>query len=247
MGLSYKISPYKSPQVKLTFGGKDEVYFVPRVFLKDQTWVTDEGGTYKSPDNEEVGHVLIHFLFTGEYQILEIDEKKLSETKTSAQLRIALKVLLSSQRWKLSRLQVLVQSEIESLSKSMHLFDIIRVVDEVIQENKKNIDKVKWLQDFLVESINKAMESSYKDFDNFSLLDKLQDKNIIRFLAKNLIRIYHSRPSKINEEDTKVRATELSETDSLSALTVTQATLSSGKREDCVKNEISVTLHDPLL
>lgn len=224
-------SPYKSPQDKITFGGKNEVYYIPQVFLQDQTWHSSDSNDYACIFSEEVGHVLIHFLFTGKYQILETDEIKNPVVKTFAHLKIALGVFLATRCWILPALRLLAQTEIESLSKSIHVFELVRLADETLRDMKHDIKSEEWLQDFLAKSLNKALETSNTGLDNVSLIDKLQDKDLIKLLAKSLINSYHTRSSKTNEEGSQVRDTESPVTDSLTAMTLTPNASSSDEYE----------------
>ncbi|KAI6247422.1 hypothetical protein HI914_04554 [Erysiphe necator] len=216
-----KISPYASPLIEIEFNETKNVYSVPRVLLQGQSWVSDDVDSYTCPYSEEVGHVLIHFLFTGEYQILEIDESKINEDKTMAELRIAVRVILVLGDWKCRGIQELVQSEIEFLSNSIHVFDVVRLVDEEFRGRtvKYSFEQEKWLKNFLVKRLNVAFEKNMTDFENFSLFDKLHNTDLIKFLAKNLLQTYYSRIPTSDENSPDIHVTESHEAGSTSAVT----------------------------
>ncbi|RKF63816.1 hypothetical protein OnM2_023012 [Erysiphe neolycopersici] len=233
-----KTSPYASTLLEIEFNEAESLSYVPKVFLQDQSWVSEESDYYACNCSEEVGHVLIHYLFTGEYQILEIDETKVSQDKSWAELRIATQVLLALDEWKLPGLQGLVQSEIESLSKSIHIFDVVRLIDKEL--NGFAIKQELWLKNFLVNSLNTAFAKNSKEFEDLSLLDKLHNIDLIKFLAKNLFKTYHSRISKpLRRKGTEERRKDSQDTDSVSAVTLTPESTSDDEFETSPKIKTS--------
>ncbi|POS82642.1 hypothetical protein EPUL_006344, partial [Erysiphe pulchra] len=220
-----KTSPYASPLVEIEFNETKNIYSVPRVLLQGQSWVSDDGDSYTCPYSEEVGHVLIHFLFTGEYQILEIDETNITEDKKLAELRIAVRVLLVLGDWKSRGIQELVQAEIESLSRSIHIFDVVRLADEEFRGRtvKYSFEQEKWLKNFLAEGLNTAFENNMTDFEDISLFDKLHYTDLIKYLVKDLFKTYYSRILKLDKEKLSIK--EPQETNSASTNSVTTMAL----------------------
>lgn len=228
-----KFSPYASKLLEIEFNEATALSYVPKVFLQDQSWFSDAIDYYASDISEKVGHVLIHFLFTGEYQILEIDETKITHDKLWAELRIAVQVLLALDEWKLPGLQELVQSEIESLSKSIHIFDVVRLIDKELRGEA--IKHELWLKNFLVNSLNTAFEKNSNEFEDLSLLDRLHNIDLIKFLAKNLFKTYHSCLPKSRGHSIELRRKDSQDTDSISAITFTPNSTSSDEFETSPK------------
>ncbi|RKF56675.1 hypothetical protein OnM2_079028 [Erysiphe neolycopersici] len=219
-----QISPYAGPCVNIRFREEKNFFHIPRAFLQDQPWV-NERNNYKFKCGEEVGHVLIHFLFTGEYQILETDETKTNEDIIMDKLRIAVQVLLEGRVWKLPLLPYLVQSEIKSLSRSIHIFDAVRLVDERLEECTLQFLswRKEWLKQFLMDGLKDAFENDTADFENLSLFNKLKNIDLIKFLAENLFKICYSQIAKSHIE------IESPNLDSESVLTLTPKTTSSNE------------------
>ncbi|POS86069.1 hypothetical protein EPUL_002325, partial [Erysiphe pulchra] len=226
--------PYASTLFEIEFYEAQSLYYVPKIFLKDQPWVSDESDYYASNCSEEVGHVLVHFLYTGKYQALAIDETKNTEEKLWAELKIAIQVLLALDEWRLPGLQELVQLEIESLCNLIHVFDVVRLID--MELTGLAVEQEIWLKKFLVDSLNTAFEKNCKEFEDLSLLDKLHNMDLIKFLAKNLFKTYHSHISKSRRRGIEVRKNGSSQgTDSASAMTLTPDSTSSDEYESIPK------------
>ncbi|RKF56009.1 hypothetical protein OnM2_084032 [Erysiphe neolycopersici] len=230
--ISVFASRYTDPILTFTFKERRSKFYVPRFFLQDQSWVSNQTTCYAHKQSEHVGHILIHFLYTGEYQALEIDYPTLDNRKTSAELAIAVQVLLALGYWRLPKLEELFHSKIESLSKSFHIYDILLLVDRELEnaglENTK--DQEEWLENFLMTSLNVALEDKSVDCTDLSIFKKLRHIRLIQFFATKFFESFVSQVLIKNEDDQNSNV-ESQDTDSVSAIIITPTTSSSDKFE----------------
>ncbi|EWZ78102.1 hypothetical protein FOWG_17579 [Fusarium oxysporum f. sp. lycopersici MN25] len=91
--------------------------------------------------SQNAGHVLVHFLYTGKYQTLQVDTPDLRD-RLAAQFRTCLQVYAASKTYKLHNLQGLIQIELEQLGQKVAIPDLIAVAEEIYSgahqfENRK--------------------------------------------------------------------------------------------------------------
>lgn len=222
-----KTSPYAGPNTRLQFNGSSSLYYVPKIFLKDQSCF--KGDDYFTINiSQKIGHVLVHYLFTGEYQILEIDESKNAKDKTLDELRLAVQVFLALQKWNFPGLQVLAQLEIESLCNSVDFFDLVRIMDEELKE-RVVIDE-EWLRNFLIQNLNMALEENEKLIEDSSLLNELQNIGLVKLFANHLLKTCHSRNLELQSKIIKLERSDSQDTISESPEILTPCSTSS---EEC--------------
>ncbi|RKF60609.1 hypothetical protein OnM2_049040 [Erysiphe neolycopersici] len=229
--ISVFVSQYTDPFLKLEFKEKKNKFYIPRFFLKDQVWYSNEN-KYTFVCSERVGHTFIHFLYTGEYQTLEIDDENMDESKTWMELRVAVQVLLTLSYWRFPKLEELVHSKIESLSKSIYIYDTLLLVDEELEnaglENTK--DQEEWLENFLMTSLNVALEDKSVACTDLSIFKKLRHIRLIQFFATKFFKSFVSQVLIKNEDDQNSNV-ESQDTDYVSAMILTPTTSSSDEFE----------------
>lgn len=230
-----QISQYTRPFLTLEFKERQNLYYVPRFFFKDQVWLSGET-KYDFVCTEQVGYTFVHFLYTGEYQTLEINDEKPLESKKLCELRIAVQVLLTLSYWRFPKLEELVQSKICYLCKSIHIYDILRLVDEELErEPLESIeDQEEWLENFLMTCLNVAIENNSVDGADLSLVKNLRHTRLIKFFATKFLESHISQ-IQMNKKDNEKPKVEFQDTDSESTMTLTPNTSSSNESDRIVK------------
>ncbi|KAJ0126422.1 Uncharacterized protein HZ326_30474 [Fusarium oxysporum f. sp. albedinis] len=124
--------------------------------------------------SQNAGHVLVHFLYTGKYQILKVDTPDLRD-RLAAQFRTCLQVYLASKTYKLHNLQGLIQIELEQLGQKVAIPDLIAVAEE-IYSGAHQVDL--WFQSFIHSCLSR-MSDDLELFENRKILRELEMKNTI--------------------------------------------------------------------
>ncbi|TQS37500.1 hypothetical protein Golomagni_02023 [Golovinomyces magnicellulatus] len=198
-------SPYSGEMISLKFGPTSRNYQVPIGLIKDFSWAPERvknsrkpwfgyGSISMSDIAENIGHVLIHYLYTGTYQIL-LQEKENLADYCIYNLETALEVLFAAQKCEMAGLQELAKSMIQGIAKSKNILCIVQSVDFILQkkENNTTTESRVWLYEFISSRIRVEYENYFSFFDCVTLLNILHDKNLLKYMAKNMFEIINSR------------------------------------------------------
>ncbi|POS83784.1 hypothetical protein EPUL_005050 [Erysiphe pulchra] len=145
---------------------------------------------------------------------------------------LAVQVLTLSY-WQNPELEKLVQSKIGSLCKSIHFHDTLRLVDEELEDELERDlvgcreDQEEWLENFLMASLNAALENNSvdrADCVDLSIFKSLRHTRLTKFFATKLFESYISRIPIKNEKDGQKPKVESQETKSVSTMALTTDT-----------------------
>ncbi|TQS34184.1 hypothetical protein Golomagni_05441 [Golovinomyces magnicellulatus] len=196
-------SPYSGEMISLKFGPTSKNYQVPIGLIKDFSWaqelVKDSRkpwfgyGSISMPDiAEDIGHVLVHYLHTGTYQIL-LQEKEKCIDYCTYNLKVALDVLFAAQKCEMPGLQELARAKIKDITKSKSTLYILQFVDCVLQkqDNFTMNEPRLWLYRFLSSRIRLEFGRNLTLSACDKLLIELHDKDLIKRLAIYLLHMFY--------------------------------------------------------
>ncbi|POS86068.1 hypothetical protein EPUL_002326 [Erysiphe pulchra] len=160
-----------------------------------------------------------------------------------AKLRIAVRVLLEGYVWELPLLFQLVCSEIICLSRSIHIFDAVQLVDEELEKCtlQSSSWRKDWLNKFLTGSLEVAFEYDNADFENLSLFNKLKNTDLIKSLAENLFKICYSQIPKSSNLIPELLEEKSPRLDSESELTLTPTSSNDGSEDKTLNEFLSLS------
>lgn len=78
--------------------------------------------------DEDIGHTLIHYLFTGQYQTLALDP---DDVRIVTEFKRSVLAYCAARLCGIERLEELTKAKVEELSKGLSIFDIQKVAEEV--------------------------------------------------------------------------------------------------------------------
>jgi hypothetical protein len=157
-------SPYVSSPVTLQIGPGLSPYYVSRDLLKNPDWIAScmtirtSTKVISLPDlDEDIGHTLVHYMYTGTYETLGT-RNNLSGTDNHTEYKRAVSVCAAAQTYHLPGLQKLARKEVDRFG--MHL-DIFEAVDAVGKNYRKSREDMTWLSDNLKRKIEAAFHKDH--------------------------------------------------------------------------------------
>lgn len=120
-------SPYRGVGVILEIGKKKETYIVPHALVTSIQGVSDTlTGIFQQrirlPDvHEDVGHTLVHYLHTGQYQVLKAQETQASAAKYLMNIRL----YYTARDYDLTGLKALARDQLEDLVDQVSVDDCL--------------------------------------------------------------------------------------------------------------------------
>ncbi|RKF56674.1 hypothetical protein OnM2_079027 [Erysiphe neolycopersici] len=225
-------SPYTGPMIMFMFGNTRKAYYIPRDFLQNSDWINQSQYNHNVlvPHlSEDVGHVIIHYMYTGEYQVLKKYYAGILMSDNKEELRMALTVLFASETYHLTGLNELAKSEIIRLRAAFPISIILQAVDELFRVSSfaPAIASKKWVKDYLKSQIREEFKKDEFSFDSGSMFLPLLDIDLIKTVASSLTIIYRERIQELNREVSKFK---LNEHETESTMTLTPVN-SSGESE----------------
>ncbi|KAI1631062.1 hypothetical protein F4809DRAFT_658608 [Biscogniauxia mediterranea] len=188
-----QISPYASPLVTFHFGDGPP-FHVPEAFVNKAPKLyarrnsSDNSINLKdTPGN--CGHVLIHYLCTGQYQCLKPYgsfpcDRHIIEFETSV------RVYSITRAYDIRGLGILCRSEIERLGQSLHAAQALKIiVDLYTNPTASDI----WLPNYLKSLAKEFMDGPPSMLSSILSEQPNQAPSIDRFLLKATIELYHER------------------------------------------------------
>lgn len=108
---------------------RNTVLRVPSSFLEKSSKLNDPspwGDTITLDISEEVGHVLVHYLFTNNYQSLK-PQGSTPDEKVDSELSTSIQVYAMARKYEMSKLEELAKTEIEKLGKELPFSAVLKV------------------------------------------------------------------------------------------------------------------------
>lgn len=177
--LKTKYSPYSEPPVKVYIGANKTLYYVPR-HLSPSRWKSR--GHIDSPNIQaEIGHTLVHFLYTGTYTTGSARTRSASH-----QLRRALSVYRAASSHDLPKLQQLAEREMEEASE---VLDVAAVIESV-RDSFTKLGSRTWVRNKIITAFERDCAAIKSD----QLLART-DTAMTRFLIEVVMGLFQEKLS----------------------------------------------------
>ncbi|KAL4948876.1 hypothetical protein BDW69DRAFT_175631 [Aspergillus filifer] len=170
-------SPYEHPIATVVIGTKR--YGIPMYYLenipqiKRRLWTPGPQAVLDDID-EDIGHTLIHFLYTGQYETLHSGYNLVTEYQRSA---LAYK---TARRYGLLGLEAVARKQIEHFGPLVHLRDVLETARVILQNLPTDEMWFKdYLKEYLASSFNKDKESFQEEL-NTVIGQKCPDRTILQ-------------------------------------------------------------------
>jgi hypothetical protein len=193
-------SPYSSQIITLHVGrpGQKKLqYYVQRDLLKHSTLFSATSHMFAIDLNDvdgNIGHILVHFLYTGTYQAL--NDTDVSKPSGNAVFRTAVSTYLLAEAYTIPGLQQLAKDGIESLGTNMNIFAIMEAIGDGLSPlpNSKS-----WFYEYVKTKAKTAFDEDYTIFEKDAFLDSINDLSLSKFLATYVRELYYNKLSETLE------------------------------------------------
>ncbi|KAI5371875.1 hypothetical protein J4E82_009404 [Alternaria postmessia] len=201
-------SPYTSPSVTLHFGPTLQEYYLPDILLQRLERIPSRdpwtGKIHLADVDASIGHVLIHFLHTGQYQTLS--EEGLESTENAQQdtvlneFQTALLTLEAAKKYGVPGLQDLAQVELERRGEDMCLRDAVRVIREDLLVGPSG--EHAWLRDYVSMKVGSAFEHDPSAILAPDFFDSIESPTLTKLVAQILVSLLSEDIDKLRKEKT---------------------------------------------
>ncbi|KFA46576.1 hypothetical protein S40293_09231 [Stachybotrys chartarum IBT 40293] len=194
-------SPYEASVVKLRFKDGTELTVLDSLLRKSSSLPRlCSPGSYIPFEHvrKEVGHVLVHYLFTDKYQCLRpkgssLDERLADEFATSVQ------IYALARKYELPYLEELAKDEIERLGKRLSVSVLLDIVQSAYPEPTS--DDL-WLRNYLKSNLQSILKSPTELLALSTPKTNLNKISVSDLLFRGLVELVHDQallPRGINE------------------------------------------------
>ncbi|KIL89506.1 hypothetical protein FAVG1_07086 [Fusarium avenaceum] len=179
-------SPYYRPVIKIRFGGKMTASIPRHVIASHPKFVAFLAGLerkkgYDFTDvNRRVGHVILHFLFTGEYQALPMVEESVEKTRREKFSEIV-NVYLEANQMGLDGLVTLSESEIERQGRDMASAEMFAIIDKDFYQEAIAGE---WLKRYLLRRASNEAEKVILNDVKKIQEPPLEERNLVSLLLE---------------------------------------------------------------
>lgn len=191
------VSPYCSPPFRLNIGPNKVSYCVAQPYLCQYPKLESKRDEYSEwginiqlPDiDEDVGHTLVHFLYTGEYQTLS----PLAVLDNAIEYKRSIRIYFVARGYELDDLVSHAKSKMRELEEGLSIFSILDIAVEMLP---KLLPDETWFFEYIHNIILEAFKKEQSLFTDERFLDCM-GKNVAfdKFLVKSIVKVYTSNIS----------------------------------------------------
>ncbi|EAL91126.1 hypothetical protein KXX54_001501 [Aspergillus fumigatus] len=149
--------------------------------------------------NEEVGHTVVHFLCTGNYETLRTASEP-GASKIGIEFRRSMLVYQAAKEYDLYDLETYAKKYIEVFGESMSIFDIMEAAREIYSKLPK--DEI-WLTGYIYKQLEIAFSLDRNIFQRVDFYDGVgKDPNFDKDVMRMVVNIYSEVLSRQLDETT---------------------------------------------
>lgn len=149
--------------------------------------------------DEDIGHTLVHYLYTGTYQTLGLLRVS-GDVKRRTEYQSNIRLYCVARTYGLDGLELIAKSNISNFKEKISILDLLDIAEEAYR--KLSDDEV-WLTDYLTKQIKAAFKADETLFTRQCFLDHIGNvKNLDKALVKSIVEIYVDKMASMasNEE-----------------------------------------------
>ena len=173
--------------------------------LRDVPFSESAERTINLPDVDvETGHVIVHFLYTGQYQTLPYIEEESGPSHSRADFKKAISAFIAAKNYKLTALQELARTEVSKCGENIGILQAAHAIGKdtlsALQE-----DAV-WLQDLILKKADQAFENNDEIFSSTSFFSGIKSHKLAKLLGRHVAKLYHRLFEDLDAEISKFKA-----------------------------------------
>ena len=182
------ISPYACAPVVIDCGPGLATYCVPKHLLRSPKWLTTDAGgiLHLEGVSAATGHTLVHYLYTGTYQPLEV---KSGDAASMAHMKFkqALLTFALATVYELPDLEGLAKEQIRTHGGFMALDEILDTARKCTWFPKMAWS---WFHEYLQARAKEQFKIDYKYFTSKVYIDSVGDGKLHRFMTCHLLETF---------------------------------------------------------
>lgn len=203
------VSPYCSPPFRLNIGPNKVSYCVAQPYLCQYPKLESKRDEYSEwginiqlPDiDEDIGHTLVHFLYTGEYQTLS----PLAVLDDAIEYKRSIRIYYVARGYELDDLVSHAKSKMRELEEGLSIFSILDIAVEVLP---KLLPDETWFFEYIHDIILEAFRKEQGLFTDERFLDCMgKDVTFDKFLVKSIVKVYTSNISGVVRKEEESSST----------------------------------------
>lgn len=167
--------------------------------LRDLPFSESAERTIDLPDvDAETGHVIVHFLYTSQYQILPDIEEESSPSYSRAGFKKAISAFIAAKNYKLTALQELARNEVHKCGENIGIAQAAHGIGKdtlsALQEDAL------WLQDLVMQIAEQAFANNDDIFSSNSFFSGIKSHKLAKLLGQHVAKLYHSRVEELSRD-----------------------------------------------
>lgn len=172
--------------------------------LRDLPFSESAEKTIDLPDVDvETGHVIVHFLYTSQYQTLPDIEEGPSPSYSRADFKKAISAFIAAKNYKLTALQELARNEVHKCGENIAIAQAAHGIGKntlsALQE-----DAV-WLQDFIMRKAEQTFANNDEIFSSNSFFSGIESHKLAKLLGQHVAKLYHSRVEELSKDCSELK------------------------------------------
>lgn len=191
----------------MRIGPDHQPYFVPEILLqtlRDLPYSESAERTIDLPDVDvETGHVIVHFLYTSQYQTLPDTEEEPSPSYSRVGFKKAISAFIAAKNYKLTALQELARNEVHKCGENIAIAQAAHGIGKdtlsALQE-----DAV-WLQDFIMRKAEQTFANNDEIFSSNSFFSGIKSHKLAKLLGQHVAKLYHSRVEELSRDISELK------------------------------------------
>ncbi|KAF3034764.1 hypothetical protein E8E11_004986 [Didymella keratinophila] len=210
-------SRYTSPPVTLRVGSDLESYYVPEVLLQALNDLSRSEATEPTIDLPDVdvdtGHIIVHFLHTGQYQTLRNNEEETTPDYSKADFKKAIAAFIAAKKYGLTALQEVAKEQISECAESISVIQIAHGVGKdtlaALQEDAG------WLQDLVLRKIEQTFKENDEIFSSASFFSGIKSLQLAKLCGQQVANLYCFQSRDVDKEVSELEKCEAKQGDLL--------------------------------
>lgn len=187
--LIFTVSPYAEGPAELIIGPDEVVYYVSRYAVPSAWSKASPKNRYHLPDvDRETGHTLVHYLYKGSYETLEVTADAPLSGACADFARAILVYMVSSKYSGLEDLQRLAMVELKDIGQRLDICEVFGAI-------KGHFTKLRsdsWVHDYVFKKAKTEFAKDQTVFKSKNLTECMDDA-YGRFLMRCMIDSYEER------------------------------------------------------
>lgn len=172
--------------------------------LRDLPFSESAEGTIDLPDVDvETGHVIVHFLYTSQYQTLPDIEEEPNPSYSRAGFKKAISAFIAAKNYKLTALQELARIEVHKCGENIAIAQAAHAIGEDTLSALQ--DDAVWLQDFIMQKAEQTFANNDEIFSSNSFFSGIKSHKLAKLLGQHVAKLYHSRIEELSRDMSELK------------------------------------------